>query len=142
MAHYAKLDQDNNVTAIVVVDNSNTINSNGNEDENIGINFLTTVTGWPLWKRTSYNTRGNKYYNSDNTEGDSSRAYRGNFANIGYTYNEDSDVFISPKPYESWTFNTTTVLWTPPVAYPENTFTDGILDPYTWNETSRSWDKM
>ena len=123
MAHFAKLDQNNKVTAVLAVDDVKIINSNGNEDENIGIEFLKKVTGWPLWKQTSHNTRWN-------------------FASIGYTYDENNDIFIYPKPYESWIFNLTTASWEAPVPYPENTFTDGIQDTYTWNETSGSWGKM
>lgn len=123
MAQYAKLDENNNVMAVLAVDDSKLLDSNGNEDENLGVEFLKKVTGWPLWKKTS-------------------DSIRGNFAGIGYTYSEDDDVFIAPKPFESWTLNTSTHSWDPPVAYPDDTFTDGIKDTYSWNEASGSWDKM
>ena len=78
-----------------------------------------------LWKQTSYNTHGNQH-----PEG---RPLRGNYAGIGYTYDEEHDVFYAPQPYPSWTLSHTTWLWEPPVPYPN----DG--QPYNWDETTKSW---
>tara|TARA_R110000744_G_scaffold73456_1_gene147022 strand:+ start:818 stop:1249 length:432 start_codon:yes stop_codon:yes gene_type:complete len=136
MAHFAKLNIENRVIQILVVDNIDITNSNNEEDENIGIEYLKKITGWSLWKKTSYNTRGGKYYNNtDNTlASDQSKAFRKNFAAIGYTYDETRDAFIEPKPYDSWTLNETTCVYDPPVAKP----TDDNL--YEWNEETTSWD--
>lgn len=78
-----------------------------------------------LWKQTSYNTHGNQH-----PEG---RPLRGNYAGIGYTYDEEHDVFYAPQPFPSWTLSHTTWLWEPPVPYPN----DG--QPYNWDETTKSW---
>ena len=141
MAHFAKLGVNGKVIAVVVVANADTTNASGVEDENVGIQFLERSTGWPLWKKTSYNTRAGKYYNQDGSEGDQSKAYRGNYAGIGYTYDEDNDIFISKKPFASWTLNVSTASWEAPVAMP-NTETNGIKDNYIWNEATQSWDKV
>ena len=141
MAHFAKLGVNGKVIAVIVVANADTTNASGVEDENVGIQFLERSTGWPLWKKTSYNTRGGKYYNQDGSEGDQSKAYRGNYAGIGYTYDEDNDIFISKKPFASWTLNVSTASWEAPVAMP-NTETDGKKDQYSWNESTQSWDKI
>ena len=111
MAHYAFLDNNNIVTEVIV-----------------GIDETELIEGvYPeIWygnfrgqtcKRTSYN--GN---------------IRKNYAGIGYSYNEELDAFVPPKPYDSWTLNEDTCLWNPPVAYPEDD------QMYTWNEETTSWD--
>ena len=141
MAHFAKLGVNGKVIAVIVVANADTTNASGVEDENVGIQFLERSTGWPLWKKTSYDTRGGKYYNQDGSEGDQSKAYRGNYAGIGYTYDEDNDIFISKKPFASWTLNVSTASWEAPVAMP-NTETNGVKDQYSWNESTQSWDKV
>lgn len=141
MAHFAKLGVNGKVIAVVVVANADTTNASGAEDENVGIQFLERSTGWPLWKKTSYNTRAGKYYNQDGSEGDQSKAYRGNYAGIGYTYDEDNDIFIAKKPFASWTLNVSTASWEAPVAMP-NTETNGVKDQYSWNESTQSWDKV
>jgi hypothetical protein len=141
MAHFAKLGVNGKVIAVIVVANSDTINASGAEDENVGIQFLERSTGWPLWKKTSYNTRAGKYYNQDGSEGDQTKALRGNYAGIGYTYDEDNDIFIAKRPFASWSLNTTTASWEAPVAIP-STETNGVKDQYSWNETTQSWNKI
>jgi hypothetical protein len=74
MAHFAKLGINGKVIAVLVVANADTINASGVEDENVGIQFLERSTGWPLWKKTSYNTKAGKYYNQDGSEGDQTKA--------------------------------------------------------------------
>jgi len=141
MAHFAKLGVNGKVIAVVVVANSDTTNASGVEDENVGIQFLERSTGWPLWLKTSYNTKAGKYYNSDGSEGDQSKAYRGNYAGIGYTYDENNDIFISKKPFASWKLDIPTASWKAPIAMPD-TETNGLKDMYTWNESTQSWDKV
>lgn len=141
MAHYAKLDIENNVIAINVLNNQDNINSLGVEDESIGIEFLTKQTGWPLWKKVSYNTRFNKYYNFDGTLGDQNKAFRGNYPGIGYIYNAEHNIFITKKPHNSWILNIEKAKWESPVSMPI-TETNGIPDQYTWNESTVSWDKI
>ena len=95
--------------------------------------FNTFVDSSPgQWIQTSYNTRGNIHYGPDG-EPDGGVALRGNYAGIGYTYDQTNDVFYAPQPYASWTLSQTTWLWEPPVAYP----TDG--QRYDWDEATVSW---
>jgi hypothetical protein len=95
---------------------------NGIEREDIGIDFLTKLHGWSIWKQTSYNTHGGVHSLGGTP-------LRKNFAGIGMTYDEDRDAFIPKKPFNSWVLNETTCLWESPVAYPN----DG--QNYKWNET-------
>jgi hypothetical protein len=135
MANFAKLDTENNVLAIIVVNNSDIIDLNNNESEEIGIQFLKKTTGWPLWKQTSFNTKGGKYFNPDNTlSNDQSKAFRKNYAGIGAIYDENRNAFIPKKPYNSWILNEDTCLWESPIPYPQ----DNNL--YSWNEENQSWD--
>jgi|TARA_R100000081_G_scaffold21580_1_gene9307 hypothetical protein len=133
MAHFAKLDENNVVIGINVVGDAD-CQLNGVEDEATGIAFLTNLTGYSNWKQTSYNTHGGKYYTSDNREADDqTKAFRGNYAGIGSKYDSTNDIFIHPKPFASWTLNTTTATWEPPVAHPED-----ALD-YVWDEDNQQW---
>jgi len=126
MAHFAKIGLNNKVINVVAVDNRNLEDSNGIEQEQNGINFLESITGWSLWVQTSYNTiKGIHKLNGT--------PLRKNYAGIGYTYDEDRDAFIPKKPYPSWTLNETTCQWEAPVAKPD----DG--QNYNWNESEQSW---
>jgi hypothetical protein len=118
MAHFAKLDENNNVLAVHVV-NNDVITINGSESEQAGIDFLTGLHGHSLWKQTSYNS-----------------SFRKNYAGIGYTYDSSRDAFIPPKLFNSWILNEATCLWEAPVAYP----TDG--NRYTWNEENLAWEAI
>jgi len=115
MAHFAQLDENNVVTQVIVVANSDTSDASGVEKEHIGAAFCERLFGG-VWKQTSYN--GNK---------------RKNYAGIGYTYREDIDAFVPPKPYASWVLNDTTAQWEAPVAMPDN---GGM---YTWDEDNQAW---
>ena len=117
MATFAKIGLNNKVIEVLSVHNNELLDSNGVEQEVNGIDFLTKLTGWSIWVQTSYNNN-----------------FRKNHAGIGYTYDEDRDAFIAPKPFNSWTLNETTCQWEAPVAYPD----DG--ERYTWNETNQTWD--
>ena len=95
--------------------------------------FDTFVDSSPgAWIQTSYNTRGGVHYGPDG-QPDGGEALRGNYAGIGYTYDQANDVFYAPQPFASWALNQTTWLWEPPVAYPD----DGLI--YTWDEATVSW---
>jgi hypothetical protein len=119
MAHFAKLDENNIVLAVHVV-NNDVITIDGNESEQVGIDFLTGLHGHTLWKQTSYNG-----------------TIRKNYAGVGYTYDVERDAFIAPRPYPSWTLNETTCQWQSPVPYP-------TVDPenpkfYMWFEPNQEW---
>jgi hypothetical protein len=115
MAHFAKIDENNVVTQVVVVSNKDTADANGVEKEHIGAAFCERLFGG-TWKQTSYN--GN---------------FRRNYAGIGYIYNADIDAFVPPKPYASWILNNDTAQWEPPVSMPG----DGEI--YSWDEATTSW---
>ena len=140
MAHFAKLGVNGKVIAVHGLDNDQLLNADGQEDESVGQNRLQQIHGWPaaMWIQCSYNTRGNKYYNQDGSEGDSSKALRGNYAGIGYTYDEENDIFWTIKPYASWTKNISTASWQAPITYPSVT-NDGA-DPVVW-EWSIVWNE-
>ena len=115
MAHFARLNENNIVTGVHVV-NNDVITIDGVESEQAGIDFLTGLHGHPLWKQTSYN--GN---------------IRKNYASIGFTYDAGRDAFISPKPFSSWVLDETTCGWEAPVAYPN----DG--KEYAWFDPNQEW---
>lgn len=108
MAHFAEIDENNIVLRVLVVDNS---------VEHRGQDFLANDIGLGgRWIQTSYNG-----------------SFRGKFAGIGSIYNEELDAFYPQQPYPSWTLNTDTWSWTPPIPHPE----DGFI--YDWDENSQSW---
>ena len=127
MASFAKIGLNNKVIEVQSVVNEVLHDANGIEQESIGIDFLTKLTGWAIWKQTSYNTHGGVH----NKGG---IPFRKNHAGKGYTYDEDRDAFIPKKTYNSWILNEQTCLWEAPIAYP----TDG--KSYNWNEQTLSWD--
>ena len=127
MAHYAFLDENNIVTEVIA-----------GIDEDETDDLPDGFDSWEAWygdfrgqtcKRTSYNTFANGH-------SDGGTAFRGNYAGIGYTYDETNDVFYTPKPYDSWILNTSTWIWEAPVDYPD----DGKR--YVWNEDNTSWDEV
>ena len=117
MASFAKIGLNNKVIEVLSVHNNELLDSNGVEQEVNGIDFITKLTGWAIWKQTSYN--GN---------------FRKNHAGIGYTYDEDRDAFIASKPFNSWILNETTCLWEAPIALPDTE------NRYNWNEETTTWD--
>jgi hypothetical protein len=127
MATFAKIGLNGKVIEVQSVVNEVLHDSNGIEQEAIGIDFLTKLTGYPIWKQTSYNTFGGIHSNGGTP-------LRKNHASIGYTYDEDRDAFIPKKPFNSWILNEDTCLWESPIPYPQ----DGSM--YKWNEQNQSWD--
>ena len=140
MAHFAKLGVNGKVIAVHGLDNDQMLNADNQEDESVGQQRLQQIHGWPaaMWIQTSYNTRGNKYYNEDGSEGDQAKKLRGNYAGIGYTYDEDNDMFFSPQPHASWSKNTSTAQWQAPITYPS--VVDDGQDPVVW-EYSIYWNE-
>ena len=129
MAHFAQLDENNVVTQVIVVGNSDTADVNGVETESIGVAFCQSLLGADTnWKQTSYNSN-----------------MRGNYAGIGMKYMTgvatlgvgSTDVFISEQPYASWTISTTEAQWEAPITQP--TLTDeqrAAGSYYTWDESA------
>jgi len=117
MAHFAKLDENNVVTDLIVVNNIEMLAADGSESEVMGIAFLIRWSGgYSNWKQTSYNGK-----------------IRKNYAGIGFTYDATRDAFIPPQPFPSWTLNEDTCRWDAPTPYP----TDGQF--YQWDEATTSW---
>ena len=96
MAHFCKIDSNNIVEQIIVIDNEDIKDTNGDEQESIGISFINNTLGLNgTWKQTSFN--GN---------------FRANYAGIGDTYDEDNDVFIKKRPDgDNYILNETTWTW-------------------------------
>ncbi len=115
MAHFAKLD-DNNVVLAVHVVNNDVITIDGAESEQAGIDFLSDLYGHTKWKQTSYNG-----------------TFRKNYAGIGFTYDEAKDAFIPIKPFDSWILNQETCKWEAPIQYPQD---DKI---YYWDDSNQNW---
>ncbi len=120
MAHFAKLDENNIVLEVHVINNQVLLDPRGVEREELGIAFLINWSGGhPHWRQTSYN--GN---------------FRKNYAGVGYTYESGKDAFIPPKTFNSWILNEATCQWEPPIPIP----TDG--NQYTWNENTQNWELL
>lgn len=117
MAHFAKL-ENNKVTEVLVVSNDVLLDSNGIEIEQKGVDFLESLTNHKEWKQTSYNG-----------------SFRANYAGIGFYYDEVIDVFIPPKPFNSWVLNEKSYQWEPPKEMPS----DG---DYVWIEKDLTWKKI
>ncbi len=77
------------------------------------------------WVQTSYNTYGGKHPQG--------KPLRKNYAGIGFTYDEQKDAFIPPKPFPSWVLNDETCLWEAPISCP----VDNKI--YAWNEENLNW---
>ena len=128
MAHFAELDDNNIVINVIAVNNEDCLDSNGNESEQVGIQFLKNIFGSnKKWVQTSYNTVANKHKHI------SRLPLRGNYAGIGYKYDESRDGFIPPNIHPSFILNEETLTWECPVPYPE----DGNY--YVWNEFEVNW---
>ena len=119
MAHFALI-KDTIVQQVIVVGNADLTNSEGNEQEALGVAFCHSLFGTDgTWIQTSYN--GN---------------IRKNFAGIGDTYDLTRDAFIAPKPYASWVLNETTCQWDAPTPYPDDD------NDYEWDESTTAWVKV
>lgn len=116
MAHFAEIGSDNVVIRVVVVHNNELLNENGEEQEQLGINFLQNLLGG-TWVQTSYNSN-----------------FRKQFAGANYTYNSSADVFIAPQPFPSWTLDSNHD-WQPPTPMPSG---EGL---YYWNESTQAWEE-
>lgn len=118
MAHFAEITEGNIVSRVIVVDNNDCKDAEGNESEAVGAAFCHNLLGG-TWKQTSYN--GNM---------------RKNYAGIGYTFDEGRDAFIPPKPYSKWVLNEDTCQWEAPVAYPSDD------KQYVWNDNQGNWEEL
>jgi hypothetical protein len=114
MAHFAKL-ENNKVVDVIVVNNEDILDENGNESEAVGIAFLQSIFGdRDTWVQTSYNG-----------------TFRKNFAMIGGVYDEIRDAFIAAKEYDKWILNEETCCWEPPTPMPNSN--------YQWDDYTGTW---
>ena len=117
MAHFAKLNETNTVTQVVVVNNNDINNLPFPESEPIGQNWLNIFySETSIWRQTSYNS-----------------SFRKNYAGVGYFFDEKRNAFVAPQPFVGWLLNEDTCQWEPPTPYPS----DGNV--YTWDEETLSW---
>jgi hypothetical protein len=145
MAHFAKIGMNGKVIQVLTMGNKDMKNADGVEDESVGQQYLETHNNWPaqMWIQTSYNTAGNKH-----NSGDNSKAFRGNYAGIGYEWDEDNQIFWPKKPYASWVKNTTEARWqspkgdAPALTAEQQTQNDAGTHRhrYEWNESSTDWE--
>jgi len=129
MAHFAKLGLNSEVIEVHVVDNGNLLDSDGNEQEQIGIDYLLGVHGGGTWVQTSYNTFGGEHSYGGTP-------LRKNYAGIGYTYNESIDAFIPLQTYVGWILNESICQWESPIPVPDD---EGPDKEYTWDENTQNW---
>ena len=129
MAHFAQLDENNIVLQVVVVNNNELLNADGQEEEIRGIHFLQAHFGMNTrWVQSSYNLK-----------------FRRNHAEISGTYDPELDHFLPKCPYDSkkWTISEETGWqWIPPVPFPsvdrvENAAIAGKC--YDWDEETANW---
>ena len=143
MAHFAKISETNEVLTVLTLDNKDMHDSNGVEIETIGQQYLEQHNNWPanLWIQTSYNT-----YTNIHREGGT--PLRGNYAGIGYTWDEDNQIFWPKKPYASWVKHNASASWKSPIgdapALTEEQTSQNTADThrwsYVWNEANTTWD--
>ena len=122
MAHFAEIDQNNIVTRVLVVDNS--------EEDNGQVFLAETLGLGGTWIKTSYNTLGGVHANGGTP-------LRKNYAGVGYSYDSSRDAFIPPKPYASWLLNEDTCLWDAPTPMPVQ---EGKV--FKWVEEDLNWQEI
>ena len=145
MAHFAKISDENIVLSVLTMDNHEMTNEEGQEVESLGQQWLQTHNNWPAekWIQTSYNTIENKHLKGGTP-------FRGNYAGIGYTWDEDSQIFWSKKPYPSWVKHIASASWKSPIGdAPELSAEKQAQNDagthrwgYSWNEDNQSWDAV
>jgi len=126
MAHFAQIDDNDIVTRVLVIEQDEIDTGNWGDPA--------------FWIKTSYNTRAGIYYtpNTNTPDPDQSKAFRKNFAGIGYTYDRNRDAFISPKPdFPSWVIDDFSCTWVPPVPKPDVAPSPGYF--WDWDESTLSW---
>ena len=143
MAHFAKISETNEVLSIHVINNSDMLNADGVEDETVGQQYLETHNNWPaqMWIQTSYNTAGGVHK-------DGGTPFRGNYAGIGYTWDEDDNIFWPKKPHASWVKYNAEARWQSPIGDAPVLTTEQISQNeavthswfYAWNESTTTWD--
>ena len=143
MAHFAKIGMNGKVIAVLTMGDKDMLNADGVEDESVGQQYLERHNNWPaqMWIQTSYNT-------SAGTHKLGGTPLRGNYAGIGYIWDEDNNIFYPKSPYPSWVLNTTNAQWhsptgdAPALTAEQQAQNDADTHRwgYTWNEAGQTWD--
>jgi len=143
MAHFAKLGANGKVIQVLTLDNKDMLNADGVEDELVGQQYLELHNNWPaqMWIQTSYNTAGGVHRKGGTP-------FRGNYAGIGYEWDEDNQIFWPKKPYASWVKHNESASWKSPIgdapALTAEQESQNEADThrwhYVWNEANQSWD--
>ena len=124
MAHFAELNSSKEVLQVIVVSNTD-VDANGGDESSQAETFVASIvpfnTGGASWKQTSYNNN-----------------FRKQFAGIGYSYDSDKDMFILPKPYPSWSLDSSGD-WNAPVTYPNDLEIGGLTVFPSWDEDNTKW---
>jgi len=139
MAHFAKLSLNSKVISVLTLSDKNMLNADGVEDESVGQQYLQKHNNWPapMWIQTSYNT-------SHGTHKLGGTPLRGNYAGIGYIWDEDNNIFYPKKPsyWPSWVLNISEARWQSPLGdAPALSEEEKATHFYNWNEKDQSWDK-
>tara|TARA_R110000744_G_scaffold13219_1_gene38667 strand:- start:283 stop:732 length:450 start_codon:yes stop_codon:yes gene_type:complete len=143
MAHFAKIGSNSKVLQVLTLNNDDMLNADGVEDESVGQQYLETHNNWPaqMWIQTSYNTK-------NNTHKDGGTAFRGNYAGLGYTWDEDNNIFWPKKIHASWVKHLESASWKSPIGdAPELTDAQILQNTadthrwvYAWNDSTTTWD--
>ena len=143
MAHFAKLGSNGKVIQVLTLDNKNMLNADGVEDESVGQQYLELHNNWPaqMWIQTSYNTQSNEHKLGGTP-------LRGNYAGIGFEWDEDNNIFWPKSPFASWVKDIATATWKSPIGdAPALTAEQTSQNEagthswsYVWNESGQSWD--
>lgn len=127
MAHFAKVDSNNIVTEVLVIDQAEIDTGNWGDPAQ--------------WIQTSYNTRGGVYYTpgTNTPDPDQSKAFRKNYAGEGMVWDAARNMFYQPQPYPSWTLDEQTGTWVPP--NPPGPLNVSAEDQpfWKWDETTTQW---
>jgi hypothetical protein len=143
MAHFVRLNDSDVIEQVVAVADAVIDNGAGGEDEALGVTHLKSVYGEATnWKQCSYNTWEGKHHDENGDESaDQSKALRGNYPGVGWTYDDSSDVFMAPQPFASWVYNASAFKWEAPTSL-DSQLGAPTQDIYKWNESSTSWVRL
>lgn len=124
MAHFARIDDQDTVLEVIVVDDAWLRDDAGVETEAHGIAALQAWSGWPHWAQTSYNNRK-----------------RVRYAGIGFKFDRVRNAFIPPRPFASWVLDEGTLSWVAPVPMPSDarSLTNPTGPVYVWDEAALNW---
>jgi len=145
MAHFAKIGMNGKVINVLTLADNDMLDANDQPQERVGQQYLEKHHSWPadMWVQTSYNT-----FENTHNSGDNSNAFRGNFASVGFTWDEENQIFWRPKPHASWVKDIANAKWKAPVGdAPSITAEQQAQNDanthfwyYEWNEDAGNWE--